>query len=91
MNKKGRDAQKAKIAPVKATKKKLKEDKVRSEKVPLIENVAVNIDFGLHPHILKQVQELADNEIRPLDLQIIYLLKHHFDAAKAALMEEKRK
>jgi hypothetical protein len=74
MNKKGREAQKAKIAPTKAKKKKLKEDKAHSEKAPAIENMAVNIDFGMHPHILKQVQELAEQEIRPLDLQIISLL-----------------
>ena len=82
MNKKSREGKKGKTAPVQARRKETKEDKAPAEKTPTIENMAVNIDFGRFPLILKQLQNLADEEIRPLDLQVIYLLKQHIDAIK---------
>jgi hypothetical protein len=33
------------------------------------------IDFGKHKEVLDQIQTLAEEEIRPLDLQVIYILK----------------
>jgi hypothetical protein len=83
MNKKSREGKKGKTAPEQARKRKTKEDKAPAEKTPTIENMAVNINFGTYPHVLKQVSDLADREIRPLDLQIIYLLKCHFENSKA--------
>ena len=82
MNKKSREGKKGKNAPVRARRKETKEDKAPPEKTSTVENMAVNIDFGRFPLILKQLQSLADQEIRPLHLQIIYLLKHHFDTLK---------
>jgi hypothetical protein len=81
MNKKSREGKKGKAAPVHARRKETRgeRDKAPAEKTPTIENMAVNIDFDKHPRVLKQVSDLADQEIRPLDLQIIYLLKCHFD------------
>jgi len=38
---------------------------------------AVIIDFGTHADILKQTQKLADDELRTLENQIIYILKTH--------------
>ena len=87
MRKKSMESRKGKTAPVQARKRKTKEDKAPAEKTPTIENMAVNIDFGTYPHVLKQVSDLADQEIRPLDLQIIYLLKRHFETDKAFPME----
>jgi len=78
MRKKSMESRKGKTAPVQARKRKTKEDKAPAEKTPTIENMAVNIDFGRFPLILKELQNLADEEIRPFDLQIIYILKHHF-------------
>ena|GEM_PF-984944 len=83
MRKKSMESRKGKTAPVQARKRKTKEDKAPAEKTPTVENMAVNIDFGTYPHVLKQVSDLADREIRPLDLQIIYLLKCHFENSKA--------
>ncbi|MFZ4437097.1 MAG: hypothetical protein ACOYOS_01590 [Syntrophales bacterium] len=72
-----------KTAPVPSQRKKTKEDKHPTEKAPTIENMAVNIDFGKFPLILKQLQDLADQEIRPLNLQLIYILKCHFEHSNA--------
>jgi hypothetical protein len=55
------------------------------EKTALRPPQAVTINFIKYPLILKQVEELANDEIRPLDLQIIYLLKQHFDTIKDTL------
>ncbi len=41
---------------------------------------AVSIDFQGFPEILAGVKELAAREIRPIDLQIIYILKCHMRA-----------
>ena len=85
MNKKSREGKKGKNAPVRARRKETKEDEARPEKTPPSESMMVEIDFGRFPLILKELQGLADQEIRPLDLQIIYLLKQHIDAIKASL------
>lgn len=61
---------------------KTKEAKHQAEKTDPRPSQAVTIDFSKYPLILKQVEELANGEIRPLDLQIIYLLKHHLDAIR---------
>lgn len=63
----------------------MKDDKGRIEKSSPRPNMTVSIDFDKHPHVLKQVSDLADREIRPLDLQIIYILKRNFETAKASL------
>jgi len=59
--------------------KKMKEDKQRAEKTPQSENMKVVIDFGDYPSILNQVVELAKDQIRPIDGQIIFILKSHFN------------
>ena len=38
-------------------------------------NTALTIDFGKHSSILTEVEKLADEEMRPVDLQVIYMLK----------------
>ena len=85
MRKKSMESRKGKTAPVHARRKETKKDKARPEKTPPGEIMTVEIDFGRFPLILKQLQNLADEEIRPLDLQVIYLLKQHIDAIKACL------
>lgn len=87
MNKRGRESRKGKTAPVGVGRKRTTEDKHAVEKTPTIENMAVNIDFGKHPLVFKEVQDLAEQEIRPIELQIIYLLKRHFETDKAFLKE----
>ena len=87
MRKKSMEARQGKNAPVLAQKGRLKKDKAHAEKTPVIESMTGGIDFNKHPHVLKLVSDLADQEIRPLDLQIIYLLKRHFETDKAFLKE----
>lgn len=62
-----------------------KGEKGQVEKPPCGVNMKVVIDFNKYPHIFKQVQELADDEMRVFDAQIIFLLKRHFDTVKETL------
>jgi hypothetical protein len=48
------------------------------EKAAYNENMNVEIDFTKYPGILNQIQKLADDQVRPVDGQIIFLLKSHF-------------
>ncbi|MBN2468018.1 MAG: hypothetical protein JXD19_07690 [Deltaproteobacteria bacterium] len=59
--------------------KKCRHDKsAKPEKVPKQSASVVTIDFGKYVAILKQVEKLADEEMRPVDLQVIYILKNYF-------------
>jgi hypothetical protein len=62
------------------------EDKRRVKKTAVAGNMAVVIDFSKYPAILTQVQVLAADQIRPVDAQIIYLLKSHFEGMKQEAM-----
>ena len=42
----------------------------------------VSIDFRAYPQILEGVKKLAEEEIRPIGLQIIFILKSHLAAHK---------
>ena len=75
----------AKIAANGSKPKETKEDKGQVEKTVPRPSQAVTIDFSKYAHVLKQVADLAENEMRPLDLQIIYLLKRHFDEVSTRL------
>lgn len=75
----------SKMAGNRAKPEKTKEDKRHTEKVAPRPSQAVTIDFSQYAHVLKQVVDLAEVEIRPLNLQIIYLLKRHFGEINKAL------
>ncbi len=34
------------------------------------------IEFGRHTPVLREIEQLAENELRPIDLQVIYMLKN---------------
>ena len=51
----------------------------KSEKVPVGPNTALAIDFGKYSSILRAVEKLAEEEMRPVDLQVVYILKHYLD------------
>jgi len=38
-------------------------------------NTALTIEFGKHSSILREVESLAETEIRPVECQVIYMLK----------------
>jgi len=40
-------------------------------------NTALRIDFGKHVSILREVEKVAEKEIRSVDLQVIYILKNY--------------
>jgi len=43
---------------------------------------AITIDFGAHAGLLREIEKLAEEEIRPVGLQIIYILKNHLKATQ---------
>jgi len=47
------------------------------------QNMSIVINFSKHPAILNQLKKLADDEIRPLEAQIVFLLKSHFSQLDA--------
>jgi len=46
---------------------------------------AIRVDFGGHPEVLGATVKLAEEEMRPLDVQIIYMLKSYLKRSGAAL------
>jgi len=72
----------ASIISRKKAEAKTGDEKTHDEKAPVAGNMAVTVDFSGYPQILNDVRQLAGDEIRPLELQIVYLLKHHFTALK---------
>ena len=52
-------------------------------KDPVGQNTALTIDFGKYSHILKQVEGLAEEELRPVDLQVVYIIKHYLNERQA--------
>jgi len=50
---------------------------------PVIEhNSAITIDFGEHVAILREIEKLSIKELRPVDMQTIYMLKKQLLAIK---------
>ena len=46
-------------------------------------NTALRIEFGRHVGILRKIEDLAEKEIRPVECQVIYMLKRQLDALEA--------
>ncbi len=46
---------------------------------------AIRIDFGAHAGLLREIEKLAEEEIRPADHQIIYILKSYLREHKSYL------
>ena len=66
--------------PTAAKTKKKGHDKRKPEKAPKRANTAITIEFGKYASILQEVEKLADKEMRPLGLQITYMLKNQLKA-----------
>lgn len=47
-------------------------------------NTAITIQFGKYASVLKEVKDLAEKEMRPVDMQIIFLLKSRLDSINHA-------
>lgn len=62
--------------PTKARKAQSKPKGRPKSKKPLSKtDTALRIEFGKHASILREVESLADKEIRPVECQVIYMLK----------------
>jgi len=49
---------------------------------------ALRIEFGKHAFILREIESLADKEIRPVECQVIYMLKVQLDNSKEKRAEK---
>jgi len=58
--------------PIKAKKA---QSKPKDKKTLRHTNTALMIEFGKHASILREVEDLAEDQIRPVELQIVYMLK----------------
>ncbi len=56
-----------------------KEKPEKSVKEP---NTAITIEFGEHAEILREIEKLSIQELRPVDMQIIYMLKKQLMAVQ---------
>ena len=66
--------------------KKRAKIKVNPKRALPAQPMALTIDFGnKYASILREVEKLADQEIRPVELQVIYMLKTCLATAKAGL------
>ena len=71
---------KAKQKAAGAEKKKTQGiSKQKTESTPKTRDTAVEIDFGKYSHILKEIEKVADEEMRPLGLQIAYILQKYLE------------
>ncbi len=72
-----------KKAPGPSKKKNETNDKVKIEKTQHGPKTALTIEFGRHTSILKEVEKLAEEEVRTIDLQVIYILKSYLNNCQA--------
>jgi len=67
---------------VKPKKAKKTQSRPKDKKVLNDANEALTIEFGKHISILRQIESLADREIRPVECQVIYMLKRQLTREK---------
>ena len=53
--------------------------KCKSGELLLSDPATLMIHFGKHEPILREIEKQAEAEMRPLDLQVIYILKKHLE------------
>jgi len=71
-------------SPTEAPKKeKTAQSMPKPERVGVGSDTTLTVKFGKYSHILKQVEKLAEEEMRPVDLQVVYILKHYLDERQA--------
>ena len=83
-------AVKARMKHPKASKRKKGErpaarPTAHSQGTPKVGTAAIRIDFGKHGTVLEEVVKLADEQMRPLETQIIFMLKTCLKRPGAAL------
>lgn len=65
-------------APIRKTKEPAHEEP-KAQKEPAAQKAAVTIQFGKYGTVLKEVEQLAEEEMRPVDLQVVYILRHYLE------------
>ena len=55
------------------------QDKPKPEKSQERHDTALTIEFGKYASILRDIEKLAEQEVRPVDSQIIYILKKYLN------------
>ncbi len=55
-------------------------NQAKSPNTPEEQKEAITIEFKSHVQVLKEVEKLAEREMRPLDCQILYMLKRYIEA-----------
>ena len=56
--------------------------KNKAEKVQQRGNMELTIRFGKYASLLTEIEKMAEEEVRPPDLQVIYILKSYLNNAK---------
>jgi hypothetical protein len=81
---KSNEARKAKLkAPAKSNSTANSKGKGKAEKPILVPiSQPIQIDFGKHISVLDDIKNLADEDMRPLDWEIIYILKNYLKGIK---------
>jgi len=69
---------------------KLRDTKVKpkAENAPEEPHAALRIEFGKHVAVLREIERLADQEIRPIECQVIYMLKAQLENSKEKRTEK---
>jgi len=58
------------------------QDKPGAEKSQKCRDTALTIEFGKYVSVLRDIEKLAEQEVRPVDSQIIYILKKYLDTGR---------
>ena len=56
----------------------------KSSHLPMVK--PIQIDFGKHTSVLDEIKDLAKEEVRPIEFQIIYMLKQHLKGIREATL-----
>jgi hypothetical protein len=75
---------KRKTLASRGTGKKVKVSKDRPEKMQPRPDLEVIINFKLYPDLFAQIRALSEEEMRPLEVQILYVLKTHLQAERGS-------
>lgn len=74
------DMKRAKQSADNAPKKKNEDtDKQKTVNVQKTTDTVAKIDFGRYISVLKEIEKLADREMRPLGFQVAYILQKHLE------------
>ena len=52
---------------------------LKAKELQKSKNTVLTIEFGRHSQILRQIEKLSEEEMRPVDMQVIYILKNYLE------------